>query len=196
MIKLLIYIKHHVSFIWSLVEWLNTTVFYFLYGHELGNQLNGLLEKYKGEFSYRLLDNNDMYALSDFFSMQPENSFIFFKPHALDVCSLKKKNKDRSFLMIGVFDDQQLIGYCFLRCFFNKRAFRGKIVDVKYQGRGIAKQMGNLTTEICQLLKFRLFATISKDNVRSMASSRAVNRVKIVKELSNDYLYVEYLLKE
>lgn len=98
--------------------------------------------------------------------------------------------------MIGVFDDQQLIGYCFLRCFFNKRAFRGKIVDVKYQGRGIAKQMGNLTTEICQLLKFRLFATISKDNVRSMASSRAVNRVKIVKELPNDYLYVEYLLKE
>lgn len=67
MIKLLIYIKHHVSFIWSLVEWLNTTVFYFLYGHELGNQLNGLLEKYKGKFSYRLLDNNDMYALSDFF---------------------------------------------------------------------------------------------------------------------------------
>ena len=69
MIKLLIYIKHHVSFIWSLVEWLNTTVFYFLYGHVLGNQLLGLLENYNGEFSYRFLVYNVMYGLWDFFCM-------------------------------------------------------------------------------------------------------------------------------
>ena len=196
MIKLLVYIKHHLSFVWSFVEWLNAIVFSFLYGHRLGENLNKLLEKYKGKFSYRLLGCNDMYALSDFFSKQPEEAFTFFKPHAFDVCSLKKKNRDHAFLMIGVFENKQLVGYCFLRCFFNKQAFRGKIVDVKYQGRGIAKEMGSLTTEISKLLGFRLFATISKDNVKSIASSKAVNKVRIVKELPNDYLYVEYLLKE
>lgn len=29
-----------------------------------------------------------------------------------------------------------------------------------------------------------------------MASSQAVNRIRIIKELPDDYLYVEYLLKD
>lgn len=55
--------------------------------------------------------------------------------------------------------------------------------------------MGRLTTEICQLAGFRLFATISRNNVKSISSSKAVNDICIIKELPNDYLYVEYLLK-
>lgn len=196
MVKLLIYIKHHLSFIWSWIEMGNDILFNLLYGKRLNDNLGKLLKKYESEYSYRLLRDSDMTVLSDFFSNQPENAFIYFKPHAFDVYSLKRKNKDHSFIMIGVFAGQQLIGYCFLRCFFNKQAFRGKIVDVKYQGRGIAKQIGHLTTEVCQLLGFKLFATISKDNVKSIASSKAVNEVRVVKELPNDYLYVEYLLKE
>lgn len=95
--------------------------------------------------------------------------------------------------MIGAFDKNELVGYCFLRCFFNKQAFRGKIVDVEHQGRGIAKKMGIVMTEICKKMKFRIFATISKDNVKSIASSKAVNEMKIIKELPDNYLYVEYL---
>ena len=56
--------------------------------------------------------------------------------------------------------------------------------------------MGKLMTDICLLLNFRVFATISKKNVKSMASSQAVNRIRIIKELPDDYLYVEYLLKD
>ena len=46
------------------------------------------------------------------------------------------------------------------------------------------------------MLVFKLFATIPKDNVKSIASSKAVNEVRVVKELPNDYLDVKYLLKE
>ncbi len=196
MLRLLIYIKHHLSFIWFFIEWLNSVVFQLLYGRILNNNLKKLLETYQGEFNYRFLQDKDVPVLADFFSRQPEEAFKFFKPHGFDVCSLRKKIKDCAFIMVGAFQGEKMVGYCFLRCFFNKHAFRGKIVDVEYQGRGIAKQMGKLMTDICLLLNFRVFATISKKNVKSMASSQAVNRIRIIKELPDDYLYVEYLLKD
>jgi hypothetical protein len=155
-----------------------------------------LSEASSDTYTYKLLAKEDMQSLATFFVNQPQEAYTFFNPHKLDEKSLIKKNKDKAFVMIGAYYDGQLVGYCFLRCFFNKQAFRGKIVDVQYQGRGIAKQMGVLTTNICIVLGLRLYATISKKNVKSMASSKAVNDVRIVKELEDDYLYVEYLLKK
>lgn len=147
-------------------------------------------------YCHRRLRRQDMLQLAEFFQRQPKSAFTFFNPHKFDEKSLIKKNHDHSFIMIGTFDGEKLIGYSFLRCFFNKQAFRGKIVDSQYQGRGIAKEMGKLTTQICLYMNFRIFATISKDNVKSIASSKAVNEIKIIKELPDNYLYVEYLLKK
>ena len=197
MVKFLIYLKHHFTFLWSIIEWFNSIIFYLLYGRKLDKKLNVLLndKSFKG-FSFKRLKKDDMVKLESFFNNQPESAYTFFNPHKFDEKSLVEKSKDHSFIMIGLFDNNKIIGYCFLRCFFNKKSFRGKIVDVNYQGKGIAKQMGILTTEICQSMSFRLFATISKDNVKSIASSKAVNDVRIVKELPDDYLYVEYLLKK
>jgi len=36
---------------------------------------------------------------------------------------------------------------------------------------------------------FRLFATISKANLSSIASSKAVNSIQIIEELPGDYIY-------
>lgn len=196
MIRVLLYIKHHVPFVWLFIEWLNSLIFHILYGKKLRNYVLSLLSNLSSEYDYRLLEKRDMVYLYDFFLKQPAEAFRFFKPHGFDLLSLQKKNRDKSFIMIGTFRDEDLVGYCFLRCFFNKQAFRGKIVDYRYQGRGIAKQMGFLTTSICQKLGFRLFATISKDNIKSIASSKAVNTVQIIKELPDNYVYVEYLSKK
>ncbi len=196
MVRLLVYIKHHLGFVWHWIECLNSFLFTFLYGKKLNETIEQLISNNKSQYSFKWLQRAELGQLADFFSKQPASAFEFFKPHAFDQESLKKKNKDHSFIMIGVFDGDKLIGYCFLRCFFNKQCFRGKIVDPAYQGRGIAKQMGIFITQLCQNLGFRLFATISKKNVKSIASSKAVNTVKVLKELPDDYLYVEYLLKD
>lgn len=197
MVKLLVYIKHHLSFIWTFIEWCNSILFNLLYGKKLRRILPSILDQASsGDYVYKLLDKEAMSELASLFLSQPQEAYTFFNPHKLDEKSLIKRNKYKSFIMIGTYCANKLVGYCFLRCFFNKQAFRGKIVDVNYQGRGIAKQMGVLTTNICLALGLRLYATISKNNVKSIASSKAVNEVRIVKELEDDYLYVEYLLKK
>ena len=56
--------------------------------------------------------------------------------------------------------------------------------------------MGKASTAVAQKLGLRIFGTISKENVTSMASAAAVNEIRIIKELPNDYLYIEYLPKQ
>ena len=49
--------------------------------------------------------------------------------------------------------------------------------------------------KIITLLKVRLFGSISPDNYASLASTKAVNDIRIIKTLDNGYYYVEYLPK-
>ena len=197
LVRILVFINHHIVFLWNIVEYFNARIFCILYLTRL-NKILGNTQLMTGSngIQFKYLREYDMELLADFFYKQPISAFEYFRPHGFDIRSLRKKNKDKSFIMIGAFCNDLLVGYCFIRCFFNQRAFRGKIVDKDFQGKGIAKQMGILTSEICRLLRFRLFATISKDNVRSIASSKAVNEMRIVKELPDNYLYVEYILKD
>lgn len=197
MVRFLVYIKHHLGVIWTLIEWANTILFKWFYSKRLNRIISTIFEKNADSvISFRKLGKQDMVELESFFHKQPESAFLFFKPHGFSLEDLISKNKDQSFIMIGAYIGEKLVGYCFLRCFFNRQAFRGKIVDVNYQGRGIAKKMGMLTSKLCLELGFRLFATISKDNVKSIASSKAVNEIRVVKELPDNYMYVEYLLKK
>ena len=193
MVEILVYIKHHLKPIWNVIEKINSIVFFVLYGKKLKSRLSILEQSELLGFNFRILRKEDISQLMSFFQRQPQESYLYFKPHDFDYKSLKERIDNKAFLMVGCFKGNQLVGYCFLRFFFNKRAFRGKIVDVSYQGQGIAKEMGRLTSLISKSMGFRLFATISKNNVKSIASSRAVNTIQIVEELPNDYLYVEYL---
>ena len=196
MIKILLFIKHKCGFIWTIVEWFNSLLFGILYSKKL-SLLQGQLDVVNRNSAYKveLLGKEDMQPLAAFFTKQPEEYFGFFKPHKFDHRSLLRKNREKSFIMIGVRDGNSIIGYGFLRCFINGKSFRGKMVDVDYQGKGIAKQLGVAMTFMAEVLNLRLYATISKDNVKSIASSKAVNNIRIIKELPDNYLYVEYLRK-
>lgn len=196
MMRILLFIKHKCGFIWAIVEWFNSLLFGILYSKKL-NLLQGRLDAVNSNSAYKveLLGKEDLQPLAAFFTKQPEEYFGFFKPHKFDYKSLLRKNRERSFIMVGVREGNAIIGYGFLRCFFNGKSFRGKMVDIEHQGKGIAKQLGLALTVMAEILELRLFATISKDNVKSMASSNAVNNIHIIEELSDNYLYVEYLKK-
>lgn len=193
----MLFVKHKCGYLWRMVEKFNSLLFYLRYKDKLKSLQNLIVEiNQYPSYKVEILRKEDMLVLSAFFAKQPEEYFVYFNPHKFDYESLVQKNKDKSFIMLGVKDNNnQLIGYGFLRCFFNGKSFRGKIVDVNHQGKGIAKFLGMAMTSVAEVLNLRLFATISKNNLKSIASSKAVNNILIINELPNDYLYVEYLKK-
>lgn len=48
---------------------------------------------------------------------------------------------------------------------------------------------------LASMLKLRMFETISKDNLSSLYSTQKVLDVKIIRELPDNYLYIEFFPK-
>lgn len=194
MYQLAHFIIKHFPFLWDIVEFFNEKLFLVRYGKRLRNN-HGYLEKYQGEYSIKEVALNDLSSLVAFFARQPQESFEFFQPHGFDEKSLRQLIKRKSYLMYIVEKGDDIIGYLFLRCFFMGKCYRGKMVDINWRGKGIAVLMGKVATDIASVLGIRMFGTISKANTASMLSSQASNEIRIVKELPNDYMYIEYLPK-
>ena len=196
MYQIIQFCRHKLPFIWDFIEWINCLVFRIRYGRRL-KAIPKILAKASGvEIVYSQASTDDIENLVDFFNRQPQEAFIFFNPHKFDEKTIGHLIKNPSFIMILAKINGTIAGYSFLRCFMNGKAFRGKIVGVDFRGRGIAKSFGTLTTEIASALGLGLFGTISKANNASMASSKSSNEIKIIEELPNDYLLIQYLPKQ
>ena len=128
-------IREKLPFIWNLIEWVNGEVISILYLKKIKKTTEKVLNLVISDYEYRVLREDDLSALCLMLSMQPKNFDIFFKPHDFDIESLRKVFKNKAFLMFGVFDKDKIIGYFFIRFFANRKAFRGKMVDVNFQGR-------------------------------------------------------------
>lgn len=183
------------GFLWNIVEWLNALVFALTHRAAL-KKIPEILQEFSDKFTLRLAAPTDAAPLAKFFVEQPEEAFRFFKPHAFDEKTLSKIIRNRAFLTFLVLDGEKIVGYFFLRCFMNGKSFRGKIVDYRYRGKGIAKLQGLAATKVASALKMRVFGTISPENYASLASSKAVNETCIIKTLENGYYYIEYLPKK
>lgn len=130
-----------------------------------------------------------------FFSRQPVEAYEFFKPHGFDEKSIKRLQKNRAFLGYVLQDlkNGNIAGYCFNRCFFHGVGYRGRMVDMAYRGKGLGTAMNKLLNEVGFGIGLRLFETVSKDNVASYRSALSASKVKVVKEMPNNELYLEIL---
>lgn len=197
MIKFLILLKKKVPFIWHFIEYINGVLFKLLFETKIRDNAKVVLKEFDNEiFIYRFLTQQDLASLHNLFENQNQDQFIYFKPHDFDLMTIQRLYKNPSFLMLGVFDKQRMVGYFFLRCFLNKKSFTGRIVDEQYQGKGIAKRMGKILHKTAWTSNFRVFGTASRDNLRSISSYKSINNFKIIKELDNNYIYFEYLQTE
>ena len=194
MLRFLIFIKHHCKFLWNLAEYGNGILVGWFYGRRIVSVVSRVLtETSSVNQEYRLLRLEDVSEVCTLFLRQPENSYLYFNPHAFDEKTIRRLLKNPSFLMMGVFDGNKLIGYFFLRFFMNRHSFTGYLVDYNYQGQGIARKMGRAMFRIAWTNHFRTFATVSRNNSRALAAYRAINDFKVVKELPDNYIYIEYL---
>ena len=161
MISIFKLLKQNIPWLWNFIEYLNGILVNILFGTSINNAiLKNADYKQIGKYTYRELLKSDLQGLTDLLSKQPDGFDQYFKPHKFDIDSLRLMFENKSFKMLGVFDDSEIVGYFFIRFFANKKAFRGKMVDSNHQRQGIAKNIGRITTNIALDAGFRLFATI------------------------------------
>ncbi|MEE0235974.1 MAG: GNAT family N-acetyltransferase [Bacteroidales bacterium] len=190
-VSLLKSVKKHLPWAWNSIEWLNGRCVRLLYGHKIDSAINNALGNVDSQYAYKKLSKSHTEQLVKFIAQQPSGFDTFFKPHGFTAKDFERVLTNGTFSLIGVFDNDDIIGYCFIRFFINKSAFRGKIVDKEYQGRGIAKQMGLIMSKVALNAGFRVYATISKNNVASLKSAQYGSCVEVIKEMPDNYLYVE-----
>lgn len=191
---LFIFIKHHFKFLWRFIEWGNGLIFSLLYKPSMEKVLPALFKKMSGStISFRSLNYLDAEALCDLIRSQEAPDLKYFKPHGFDLSSINRQFKNRSFLMMGSFDQEDLVGYFFLRFFANKRCFVGRIIDKKQRGKGIGNKMNKIMYQTAWSMGFRCLSTMSKNNKAVMNAHSRNSAMVVLKELQNDYILVEFV---
>ena len=183
-------LRDKLSWLWLMIEKLNSCLFYIRYGKEL----RGFSFKENPE-GYEIIPIKKVPTeeMAEFFSQQPEEAFTFFHPHGFDAKSIKRLQQNRSFLAYILRDKKngKIAGYCFNRSFFHGQGFRGRMVDINYRGKGLGTTMNKILNEVGFAIGLRLFETVSKDNVASYKSALSASNVKVVKEMEENELYLE-----
>lgn len=194
--KLLIFIKHHFRFLWTIIEWGNGILFSILFRSRLLGILPGVFREFTLDpFTFRKLSLSDSGQLYGLISNQDKGDLEFFNPHDLDMKAIEHQFRNRAFLMMGVFDGSKLIGYFFLRFFCNKKCFVGRLIDKNYRGRGVGNVMNEIMYEIAWRMDFKCLSTISRNNKMVMHAHARNSRMVVLKVLQNDFLLVEFINK-
>lgn len=192
-VSALISLKKHCTLIWRFIEFINAQLFNLLHPSMYETVYNMLQDHVEAQNRFSLLEKEDVGLLNEFFEKQPEKALTYFHPHKFDKSTLERLLRNKAFIMMKVTDkcEGKIVGYFFLRCFFIGRAFHGLIVDESARGKGIGTAMWMLSSRICQKERLRMFATISADNLSSLASCKRGTDAHIIEHLSGNYLLVE-----
>lgn len=185
-------LRDKLSWLWDVIERLNSWLFSLRYGKRLKDfSFTTNLEGYE-VVPLRDVPTEGMVA---FFEHQPDEAYTFFRPHGFDAVSIKKLQKSRAFLAYVLIDKEKgkIAGYCFNRSFFHGVGFRGRMVDIDYRSKGFGTAMNKMLNEVGFHIGLRLFETVSKDNTVSYKSALSASKVKVVKELPHNEVYLEIL---
>ena len=192
--KLFIYIKHHLSILWKFIEWINGMLFSLFYSSKLAIISQRVIKDFShSPFSFRRLTIANIIPLHNLIVSQPESDLEYFLPHGFDFKSLTNQFKNPSFLMMGTFYNDEIVGYFFLRFFVNRKCFVGRLIDHKYRGKGIGLIMNSIMYENAWQMGFRCLSTISRDNRLVMQAHSKNSAMKVLKKLPNNYLLVEFV---
>ena len=188
-------LRDKLPWIWDLIDILNSWLFSMRFGSKLGKIEAEILERYSKECGMRIVPMREVPTeeLVAFFAAQPEEAFTFFKPHGFDAKSIKKLQRNKSFVAYILLEGSAIAGYCFIRSFFMGKGFRGRMVGISHRGRGLGTLMNRLMNDVGFGIGLRLFETVSKKNVASYRSAMSASDVKVVEELENDELYLEII---
>lgn len=193
MTGLLIFIKHKLPFIWNFIECFNSILFKKLFRPGLRKELEQQLQNHRHEkYTFRQLTISDTDSLSLLLLKQPQQRIKYFQPHGFDRKSLTRLFSNHSLLLLGAFNENELVGYFFLRCFINKKCFVGRLVDESHSNKGIGKTMNQIMYNTGWNCGFRVMSTISKNNNLVIRSHMNNEHFTLLKDLPDDCELIEF----
>lgn len=189
------FLRDRLPWIWDLIDVINSFLFSLRYGRELRTIEKKIAKEYEEKCGYKVVRMADVSSeqLEAFFAAQPEEAYTFFKPHGFDTKSIKKLQRNKSFLAYILLDGENFAAYCFIRSFFMGKGFRGRMVGIDYRGKGLGTLMNKLMNDVGFGIGLRLFETVNKKNVASYRSAMSASNVKVLEEMEDDDLYLEIL---
>lgn len=192
--KLLLFVKHRLTFVWLAIEKANGLFFKVLYKRKLNKSASLVLAEFQHpDFQIRIIQKEDITELHDFLNNVDKSNLEYFDPHPFHEAYLHKLRRNSAFLMLGVFQEGHLVGYFFLRFFVNRSCFVGRIIGSQHQGMGIGKLMNSILYNISWNMGFRCLATISKHNHLVQRAHKSNSHMVVRKQLKNEYILVEFL---
>ena len=184
------FVKERFDFLWDAIEWGNAEVFALMHRGEM-KRIPELLAECSGRYQLRLATQEDVEQMRTFFEAQPEEAFRFFQPHEFDERGIRKVVINKSFLTFVALDGNEIAGYFFMRSFVNGKTFKGYMVGIDHRGQGVAREMGIAMNRVAKELGLRMFKSISPENPASLAVTKKVNDIKIIKKLDNGDMLIE-----
>ena len=183
-------IKARFGFLWDAIEWGNAEVFALMHRNAMA-KIPQLLNDCSSRYSLRLATPDDIKLMKAFFDAQPNEAFKFFQPHEFSEKGIKKVVLNKSFLTFVAMDGNEIAGYFFMRSFVNGKTFKGYMVGITHRGKGVAREMGFAMNKVAKELGLRMFKSISPENPASLAVTKKVNDIKILKTLENGDMLIE-----
>lgn len=189
------FIRDKFPFIWDLIDALNSSFFSLKYGRKLKFVEETVLQQYAKTSGMDVVRLREVPTekLVTFFAAQPDDAYTFFRPHGFDYKSLRKLQRNRSFLAYVLIDNGKLAAYCFVRSFFMGKGFRGRMVGLDFRGRGLGTLMNRLLNDVGFGIGLRLYETVNKDNVASYKSALSASNIKVIEEKEDGDLFIEIL---
>ena len=73
----------------------------------------------------------------------------------------------------------------------NGKCFLGKMVDVNHQGKGVCTTLCKVVMTIAEMIGFRMFESINKENIGSMRASEKACDIIVVEDMGNGDVLIE-----
>lgn len=193
MTGIIVKVKHRFPALWSIVESVNGGLcrLRFIRRSEAADAAIASLPPIEG-YAWSRVEPNDAEALSRFFTRQKEERLTYFRPHRFDPATLRRMARSGGFVMLKVTaaTSGEIVGYHFLRLFFNGTIFHGLIVGEGHEGHGLGTQMWRLGAAIAESLGSDMEATISEANAASLTSCRNAVEVVETTPIADGYLHL------
>ena len=175
--------------LWQLIERANASLFRLRYARKLEHvehEAFAMAEPYEMK---RIADIPTA-ELVQFFHNQPDELYRWFTPHGFEAADVANLQRNASFLAYVLRRNGQIVGYFFLRSYFNGVCYFGRMVDYRNTHQGIGTLINRISFHIAESLRMESYQTIAKDNVASIKSCARAYRLQPVSTTANgDILY-------